>query len=165
MRKLGNESGSHAAKPADEDRAAESRGSGRPSIPGGTGPPVSLAALLLRCRDTVLIKPTTSTSSTKGILLWRKPYVDGAVRELTSGDSRSADQLRRAVEELTLSARDNRAYVRTAVHAGHATHSNVRVDVSIDQPDDLIDDIRRNSRELYIGAVCSRNQLSSIQRC
>ena len=29
--------------------------------------------------------------------LWRKPYVDGAVRELTAGDSRSQEQLRRAV--------------------------------------------------------------------
>ena len=36
--------------------------------------------------------------------LWRKPYVDGAVRELTAGDSRSQEQLRRAVEQMMFSA-------------------------------------------------------------
>lgn len=77
-------------------------------------------------------------------LLWRKPYVDGAVRELTSGESRSADQLRRAVEQLMLAAKDNRPDVRTAVHPGHASHSNVRVNVSVDRSDDVVDDVRRN---------------------
>ena len=30
-------------------------------------------------------------------LLWRKPYIDGAVQELTAGNNRSADELRAAV--------------------------------------------------------------------
>ena len=37
-------------------------------------------------------------------MLWRKPYVDGAVQELTAGDSRSEDQLRMAVEKMMLTA-------------------------------------------------------------
>jgi hypothetical protein len=37
--------------------------------------------------------------------LWRKPYVDGAVRELTAGDSRSQEQVRQAVEQMMIAAR------------------------------------------------------------
>ena len=36
--------------------------------------------------------------------LWRKPYVDGAVRELTAGDSRTQEQMRQAVEQIMLAA-------------------------------------------------------------
>jgi hypothetical protein len=32
--------------------------------------------------------------------LWRKPYIDGAVQELTSGDTQTVDQLRSAVEQM-----------------------------------------------------------------
>jgi hypothetical protein len=45
--------------------------------------------------------------------LWRKPYVDGAVRELTAGDSRSQEQLRRAVEQMMLAAGNKNPDVRT----------------------------------------------------
>src|ERR1700712_3335488 len=38
--------------------------------------------------------------------LWRKPYVDGAVQELTSGDTRTVDQLRASVEQMMLAAGD-----------------------------------------------------------
>jgi hypothetical protein len=38
--------------------------------------------------------------------LWRKPYIDGAVQELTSGDTRTVDQLRGAVEQMMLAAGD-----------------------------------------------------------
>ena len=36
--------------------------------------------------------------------LWRKPYVDGAVRELTSGSSRSQEQIRQAVEQMMIAS-------------------------------------------------------------
>src|ERR1700752_705529 len=45
--------------------------------------------------------------------LWRKPYVYGAVRELTAGDSRSQEQLRRAVEQMMLAAGNKNPDVRT----------------------------------------------------
>lgn len=77
-------------------------------------------------------------------LLWRKPYVDGAVRELTSGDTRSPEQLRRAVEGLMLSARDRQPEVRTAVHSSRGDHAHVRVNVDIDDQDKQIADMRRN---------------------
>ena len=36
--------------------------------------------------------------------LWRKPYVDGAVRELTSGENRSQKQIRQAVEQMMIAS-------------------------------------------------------------
>jgi hypothetical protein len=77
-------------------------------------------------------------------LLWRKPYLDGAVRELTSGEERSPEQLRRAVEQLMVNAKEKMADVRTSSHASHENQANVHVHVDIDQTDDLIKDIRRN---------------------
>jgi len=77
-------------------------------------------------------------------LLWRKPYVDGAVRELTSGNGRSAEQLRMQVEQLMLASHNRNANVMTTVHAGHREGGNVRVDVDVDGRDELLKDIRRN---------------------
>jgi hypothetical protein len=66
---------------------------------------------------------------------------------LTSGDDRSPDQLRRAVEQIMLAANDKKADVRTSVHAGHVNHTNVRVSANIDQTEDLLTDIRRNPED------------------
>ena len=78
-------------------------------------------------------------------LLWRKPYVDGAVRELTAGNSgRSVEQLRRAVEQLMLAAGNRNPNVRAIQSSSHRSRSNVRVDVDIDEQDALIRDMRRN---------------------
>jgi len=38
-------------------------------------------------------------------LLWRKPYLDGAIRELTSGGSNSVENIRRTVESIMLSSK------------------------------------------------------------
>src|ERR1700757_918301 len=46
--------------------------------------------------------------------LWRKPYVDGAVRELTAGDSRTQEQMRQAVEQIMLAAGNSKPDVRYA---------------------------------------------------
>jgi hypothetical protein len=62
--------------------------------------------------------------------------------ELTSGED--PEQLRQAVENMMLAAGDNRPDVRTAVHAGHENHSNVRVIADIDQTEDLLQRIRRD---------------------
>jgi hypothetical protein len=66
-------------------------------------------------------------------VLWRKPYVDGAVRELTSGDDRSAEEMRRSIEQLMVAAKDKNADVRATVHASPGNHANVRVHVDVDQ--------------------------------
>lgn len=46
--------------------------------------------------------------------LWRKPYLDGAVRELTSGNDKSVDQLRLAVEQMILAKKGRLTDVRAS---------------------------------------------------
>ena len=77
-------------------------------------------------------------------MLWRKPYVDGAVRELTAGNSRSAEQLRLQVEQLMLASHNRNSQVMTSVHAAHSQGGNVRVDVEVDDREDMYEDMRRN---------------------
>jgi hypothetical protein len=48
--------------------------------------------------------------------IWRKPYLDGSARELTSGETRSTDQLRQAVEKMILDGRNKQPRVRAVVH-------------------------------------------------
>ena len=73
----------------------------------------------------------------RAAVLWRKPYVDGAVRELTSGRSRSPEQLRNAVEQLMLASRNRNADIRTVVQPSRQSHGSVRVDVTVDEQDRL----------------------------
>jgi hypothetical protein len=75
--------------------------------------------------------------------LWRKPYVDGAVRELTSGDSRSQDQLRQAVEQMMMAAGNPNPDVRYTAHKSHRSRANVTVNADSDDENDLLTDIRR----------------------
>ena len=78
-------------------------------------------------------------------LLWRKPYVDGAVRELTAGNNgRSVEQLRRSVEQLMLAAGNLNPNVKAVQAPAHRSRSNVRVDVDVDEQEALIRDMRRN---------------------
>jgi hypothetical protein len=73
------------------------------------------------------------------------PYSDGRDRaELTSGEDRTPEQLRQAVEKLMLAAGDNRPDVRTAVHAGHQNHTSVHITADIDQTDEILDRIRHD---------------------
>ena len=77
-------------------------------------------------------------------MLWRKPYVDGAVRELTSGDSRSQEQMRQAVEQIMLAAGNTNPDVRFTTRKAHRSRANVTVDADIDDEQDLLTDMRRN---------------------
>jgi hypothetical protein len=80
----------------------------------------------------------------RSAVLWRKPYVDGAVRELTRGQSRSAEQLRTAVEAMMLAAKNRNADIRTVVQSSRRSRANVRVDVDVDGQEALLRDMRRN---------------------
>ena len=78
-------------------------------------------------------------------LLWRKPYVDGAVRELTEGNQgRSVEQLRRAVEQIMLAAGNRNPNARVSQAPAHTSRSNVLVNVDVDDQEALIRDMRRN---------------------
>jgi hypothetical protein len=78
-------------------------------------------------------------------MLWRKPYVDGAVRELTSGDSRNQDQIRQAVEQLMIGAGNSNPDVRYTTRPSHRSRANVRIEADVNDENDLLTDIRRNS--------------------
>jgi hypothetical protein len=77
-------------------------------------------------------------------LLWRKPYVDGAVRELTSGDTRSQEQLRQAVEQTMLAAGNKNPDVRYTTRPAHRSRANITIDADADNEQDLLTDIRRS---------------------
>lgn len=66
-------------------------------------------------------------------VLWRKPYVDGAVRELTAGDSRSQEQIRQGVEQIMLAAGDGEPDVRYTTRKARRARGNVRVEAEIDR--------------------------------
>lgn len=80
-------------------------------------------------------------------LLWRKPYVDGAVQELTSGDNRSTEQLRVSVEQMMIGAGNLNPDVRTVASASPRSRANVRVDAEIDNEEEVLRDMRRNPED------------------
>lgn len=80
----------------------------------------------------------------RSALLWRKPYIDGAVRELTSGNDRSSSQIRYMVEQMMLGAQNPNAKITVTGHASEVSRANVTVDVDLDERDQLYRDMRRN---------------------
>lgn len=79
-------------------------------------------------------------------MLWRKPYLDGAVRELTSGDDRSLDDMTTSIEQaIALSKSKNpNAKVRATRHASQRDTSNIKVTVNVQPDDELRQEVRRN---------------------
>jgi hypothetical protein len=84
-------------------------------------------------------------------VLWRKPYVDGAVRELTTGNSRSQEQIRQTVEQMMIAAGNANPDVRYTTRKANRSRANVTVDAHVDDEDDGITDMRRNPEE-YAGS-------------
>lgn len=79
----------------------------------------------------------------RAALLWRKPYIDGAIRELTGSDRKSVEQVRKSVEEMIMAAHDKSPQVIYTSNQANRSRGNVRVDVDMDQQDQLLQDIRR----------------------
>jgi hypothetical protein len=81
----------------------------------------------------------------RAALLWRKPYVDGAVRELTSGDRRrSVEQIRRQVEALLLAAHNPNPSSSVSAQPSLRDRSAVSVDITLDTKEQALRDLRRN---------------------
>ncbi len=74
--------------------------------------------------------------------LWRKPYVEGAVQELTSNDNRSSEQLRVAVEQMMLAAGNQNPDVRMTGGSAPKSGATVKVDAQIDNEEDVLRDMR-----------------------
>jgi hypothetical protein len=77
-------------------------------------------------------------------VLWRKPYIDGAVRELTSGDGRTQEQMRQAIESMMLAVGNKNPDVRVTSQAAPRSRANVRVDADTDHEAYIEQDMRRN---------------------
>jgi hypothetical protein len=80
-------------------------------------------------------------------VLWRKPYVDGAVRELTTGDNRSQEQIRQAVEQMMIAAGNANPDVRYTTRKAQRSRANVTVTAHVDDEDDVITDMRRKPED------------------
>lgn len=80
-------------------------------------------------------------------VLWRKPYVDGAVRELTTGNSRSQEQIRQTVEQMMIAAGNANPDVRYTTRKAQRSRANVTVEAHVDDEDEVITDMRRNPEE------------------
>jgi hypothetical protein len=89
----------------------------------------------------------------RAALLWRKPWIDGATRELTGGNSRSVENLRRQVEQLLLAARNRNPDVRTASTPSRRAEARVRVDVDLRDDPALERDLRRNPGSAVMAAA------------
>ena len=77
-------------------------------------------------------------------LLWRKPYVDGAVQELTSGSEKTDDAIREQVEQLMLASKNRNANTVVSGHPSYDSKGSAKIDVDIDETDKLLSDMRRN---------------------
>jgi very-short-patch-repair endonuclease/endonuclease YncB( thermonuclease family) len=81
----------------------------------------------------------------RAAMLWRKPYVDGAVSALTSGDaSQSGEQIRRSVEQLMIQANNKNSTAKVVTQSSRVDRNNVKINIDVDQQEKLMKDIRRN---------------------
>jgi endonuclease YncB( thermonuclease family) len=82
-------------------------------------------------------------------MLWRKPYLDGAVRELTAGDDRSEEEMTMAIERAIAQSKvnDRKPRVQSQRTQSRTEQSNLRVDMHIRPDKELEREVRRNADE------------------
>ena len=81
--------------------------------------------------------------------LWRKPYLDGAVRELTEGNNKSVEDLRQAVENMMLAGGSKESEVRITSLSSRKQRQNLKIRVEEQPDEDILRDVRRNP-EAYL---------------
>ena len=80
----------------------------------------------------------------RAAVLHRKPYVDGAVRELSQPAGRSAEALRVSVEQMIAAAHDKNPKVQATQTLGFGNSSNITINTNYQPEDEIRRDIRRN---------------------
>lgn len=80
--------------------------------------------------------------------LWRKPWLDGVVRELTSGSEPNREALRQAIERIILEAKDKRARVRLSSAPSSVAGSRITLNID-DRMEDrtVLQELRRQPEE------------------
>ena len=84
----------------------------------------------------------------RAALLWRKPYLDGAVRELTAGGSQPVEELRATVERMILARGSKEPDVRVTATASPKQSQNLKIRIHEDSDEEILRDVRRNP-EMY----------------
>lgn len=77
-------------------------------------------------------------------MLWRKPYVDGAARELTAGEERDAEQLQRQIEKMMRNSKTRRVSKKSFSDRDKQT---VRMKVRVQPDQEIRQDIRHHAEE------------------
>lgn len=80
-------------------------------------------------------------------VLWRKPYIDGAARELVGGSAASGERVRQTVERIILEGQDKNPSVMSSTQSSRVGSANIRIDVDEDGTEAIMKDIRRNEDE------------------
>lgn len=87
----------------------------------------------------------------RAALLWRKPWLDGAVRDLTHGNSRSVENLRRSVEQILLAAGDRNPTIGASAVPSSKAMANIRVDAEVQMTEDeLLRAVRHNPEDFDV---------------
>lgn len=89
----------------------------------------------------------------RAALLWRKPYITGAVRELTSSGSQSSERIRQTVERIILEGQDKNPQVVATGGPTRVPGSNVSITVDEQGDKEVMRDIRRNEEEYREGTT------------
>ena len=83
----------------------------------------------------------------RAAVLWRKPYIDGAARELTSGGGGNTERIRQTVERIILEGSDKYPGVTANSSASRTGGSNVQIDIDESGDEAVLRDVRRNEDE------------------
>ncbi|MGC1582145.1 MAG: hypothetical protein WA766_11710 [Candidatus Acidiferrales bacterium] len=83
----------------------------------------------------------------RAALLWRKPYIDGAVRELTSGGENNAERIRQTVERIIVEGQDKNPSIGVSTQNTAVGGSNVAMNIDEQGDEEIMRDVRRNSDE------------------
>lgn len=76
--------------------------------------------------------------------LWRKPYLDGASRELTAGNNKSVDDLRQSVEKMILAGGIKDPDVWITATSSRKQRQNLTINVEQQPDEEILRDVRRN---------------------
>jgi hypothetical protein len=79
-------------------------------------------------------------------MLARKPYLDGAVRELTMGDDKTVDEMTTIMRNAIAQSKsgDPNADVRLTRHAARAPRRNMQITLRSQPDEEMKQEVRRN---------------------
>lgn len=80
-------------------------------------------------------------------VLWRKPYIDGAVSELTSGTGNSLEENRRLIENILIASNNKNPKVSLTSRGSRVSSGVAQIDIERDDQNKLLTDMRRRPEQ------------------